>query len=286
MKTLMMTLGRTAALVLGLAASQALAGGCFCDIDLYPKLLLGKATPQELAQCEEHPSRADALSCMRALSFKNTLNGDQSPASFRLGVEGLVAAAKDKALAPRALSVLFTSQAYRDPELRAEVRPVMERADQVALWDTLVQAAGGDASAFTQALYSYCEHYPIIAELELDKVSLAQLWPPPQGVKPSDARKRFSCPYGRDLVLEAALRSLAGDVPAEALALLTPAQLRILRNAIYARHGRTFQSKDLNGFFSQESWYRPDPAYTDALLTPQDRHNLELIQAAESQAKK
>lgn len=281
-----MTLGRTAALVLGLAAPHALAGACLCNIDLYPKVLLNKATPQELEQCEQRPSRADALGCMRALSFKNTLNGDQSPASFRLGVEGLVAATKDKALAKEAVTLLLTSQSYRDPEVHATVRPAMERAGRAPLWDTLVKAASGDAPAFTQALYSYCEQYPIISELELDKVTLSQLWPPPSGVKPADARKRFTCPYGQNLVQQAALRSLDGEVPAPALALLSPAQLRILRNAVYARHGRTFQAKDLNDFFSQEPWYRKDPAYTDARLTAQDQRNLEVIQAAESRAKK
>jgi hypothetical protein len=286
MKMLTMTLGRFAAVVLGLAAPHALAGSCFCGIDLYPKVLLGKATPQELAECEQPPSRADALGCMRALSFKNIQKGDQSAESFRLGVEGLVAASKDKALTKAAVSVLLTSQSYRDPELRSKVRPAMERAGRAPLWDTLVKSSEGDASAFTQALYSYCEQYPIISELDLDKVTLAQLWPPPSGVKPADARKRFSCPYGQNLVQEAALRSLDGEVPAAALALLTPAQLRILRNAVYARHGRQFQAKDLNDFFSQEDWYHKDPAYSDALLTAQDQHNLEVIQAAESRAKK
>ncbi|WP_224249607.1 YARHG domain-containing protein [Hyalangium gracile] len=282
----MTTLGRFSVLWLGLAASNALAGSCFCDIDLYPKVLLGKATPQDLAQCEQRPSRSDALGCMRALSFKNVQKGDQTAESFRLGVEALVAATKDKALSKDATSLLLTSQSYRDPELRAKVRPAMERAGRAPLWDTLVKASSGDAAGFTQALYSYCEQYPIISALELDNVSLAQLWPPPSGVKPADARKRFSCPYGQNLVLDAAIRALSGDLPAEPLALLSPQQLRILRNAVYARHGRTFQAKDLQDFFSQEPWYRKDPAYTDAVLTPQDQRNLEVIQAAESRAKK
>jgi hypothetical protein len=55
---------------------------------------------------------------------------------------------------------------------------------------------------------------------------------------------------------------------------------------VYARHGRTFQAKDLQDFFSQESWYHKVPDYTDAVLTAQDQHNLEVIQAAESRAKK
>lgn len=35
--------------------------------------------------------------------------------------------------------------------------------------------------------------------------------------------------------------------------------LRILRNYVYAQHGYTFKSKDLQNYFSQFEWYLPDP---------------------------
>ncbi|MBR5170371.1 MAG: YARHG domain-containing protein [Muribaculaceae bacterium] len=35
------------------------------------------------------------------------------------------------------------------------------------------------------------------------------------------------------------------------------AERRILRNSIYARHGRRFKSNDLSRFFFQYSWYQP-----------------------------
>lgn len=278
----MRTLGISAALLLGLVAPRALAGGCFCEIDLYPKVLLGKATSEELAQCEERPKPADALGCMRALSFKNVQSGDQTPESFKLGVEGLIAASKNKSLAKSAVQLLLTSQSYQVPELREKVRPVLVSAGRAPLWDSLVKVADGDAAAMPGALYAYCEQYPVVSQLDLTKVTLAQFWPPPTGVKPADARKRFSCPYGQQLVLDAAIRSLDGTLPTEALSVLSQAQLRILRNAVYARHGRTFQAKDLKEFFSQEPWYRKDPAFTEARLTDQDRRNLELIQGAEA----
>ncbi|MCP3136009.1 YARHG domain-containing protein [Pyxidicoccus xibeiensis] len=275
-------LGCLAVLALLLAAPRVEAGGCLCDNDLYPRVLLGTATPEEVARCEEgRPSREDALSCLRGLSFKNVKQGDQTAESFRLGVDGLVAAANDKALARGAVNLLLASQSYRDAGVRAKVRPVMASAGRAPLWDTLVSAADGDAAAFTRALYQYCEQYPVISELALEDVTLEQLWPLPPGVKLADARKRLACPYGQRLVMGAAIRSLQGTLPKEALALLTPAQLRLLRNAVYARHGRVFQAKDLQDFFTQESWYQPDPAYTDARLTPEDQRHLELIQAAE-----
>lgn len=280
-------LGCFTVLILVLAAPPALAGSCLCDVDLYPKVLLGKATAKELSGCEEgRPSSEEALSCMRGLSYKNVRQGDQTAESFRLGVDALVAASKDKALAKGATNLLLGSQSYADSSVRGRVRPVMVAAGRAPLWDTLVSAAGGDAAAFTRALYAYCEHYNVISELPLEDVTLDQLWPPPPGVKSADARKRLSCPYGQALVMRAAIRSLQGKVPADALALLSPAQLRLLRNAVYARHGRVFQAKDLQDFFSQEPWYQPDPAYTDARLTAEDKQHLELIQAAETKGAK
>ncbi len=57
--------------------------------------------------------------------------------------------------------------------------------------------------------------------------------------------------------------------------------LRLLRNEIYARHGKTFQSVDLQKYFSSKCWYKADPGYSDAMLTPVDRENIRIIQEAE-----
>lgn len=280
-------LGCFTVLALSLAAPSALASSCLCEVDLYPRVLLGRATPEELSKCEEgRPSKVDALSCMRGLSYKNVKQGDQAPESFRLGVDALVAVSKDKTLSKGAINLLLGSQSYADTSVRAKVRPVMVSAGRAPLWDTLVKTTEGDAAAFTRALYAYCEHYTVISELALEDVTLDQLWPLPPGLKPADARKRLSCPYGQNLLLAAAIRSLEGKLPADALVLLSPAQLRLLRNAVYARRGRVFQAKDLQDFFSQEPWYQPDPAYTDARLTPEDQQHLDLIQAAETKAGK
>ncbi len=59
------------------------------------------------------------------------------------------------------------------------------------------------------------------------------------------------------------------------------AALRIWRNAIYARHGRTFRSEDLQALFNEYAWYKPDSEYTDDKLTDIDRANIKLIQEFE-----
>ena len=62
---------------------------------------------------------------------------------------------------------------------------------------------------------------------------------------------------------------------------LTPAQLRLMRNAIYARHGRKFSSIDLQSLWECYTWYKPNPDYNDSMLTKTDKENIKLIQAQE-----
>lgn len=59
-------------------------------------------------------------------------------------------------------------------------------------------------------------------------------------------------------------------------------ELRILRNAIYARHGRKFKSRDLQEYFESKDWYKPrNTEVTDAMLSPIEKHNIKEIQKAE-----
>ena len=69
----------------------------------------------------------------------------------------------------------------------------------------------------------------------------------------------------------------------EALAGTHKDTLRVYRNELFARHGRTFQSADLQAIFGAASWYTPDPTYTDDRLTNADRGCLNRIQALEKQ---
>src|SRR5574341_2151254 len=56
------------------------------------------------------------------------------------------------------------------------------------------------------------------------------------------------------------------------------AELRVMRNEVYAHHGRVFQSSDLHDYFTQKPWYRQNPAYSDSLLTEVDKENVRVIQ--------
>jgi dipeptidyl aminopeptidase/acylaminoacyl peptidase len=59
--------------------------------------------------------------------------------------------------------------------------------------------------------------------------------------------------------------------------------LRILRNMIYARRGRPFKSPLLGGYFKRMEWYKADPTYTDARLTPLDKKNIKIVRSVEDQ---
>ncbi len=60
------------------------------------------------------------------------------------------------------------------------------------------------------------------------------------------------------------------------------AELRVMRNEVYARHGRVFQSPDLHDFFMQKPWYSQNPSYSDSLLSDVDKENIRIIQETEN----
>jgi hypothetical protein len=70
-------------------------------------------------------------------------------------------------------------------------------------------------------------------------------------------------------------------ISVDQLSNLSRRDLRILRNTVYARHGRPFKSKLLQAYFDNMSWYQADPAFTDKRLTKVDVTNVRLIKSVE-----
>ncbi|HEU4733955.1 MAG TPA: YARHG domain-containing protein [Kofleriaceae bacterium] len=70
-------------------------------------------------------------------------------------------------------------------------------------------------------------------------------------------------------------------ITVEQLSNLSRRDLRILRNTIYARHGRQFKSKLLQEYFDTMEWYKRDPAFTEKQLTKVDVTNIRLIKSVE-----
>lgn len=61
----------------------------------------------------------------------------------------------------------------------------------------------------------------------------------------------------------------------------TKGELRIVRNQIFAKHGYKFNSRDLQEYFGQQSWYFPRYNDVSSFLTAIERDNVEFIQAYE-----
>src|SRR5215470_4070960 len=70
-------------------------------------------------------------------------------------------------------------------------------------------------------------------------------------------------------------------ITVEQLSNLSRRDLRILRNTVYARHGRPFKSALLQAYFDNMEWYRRDPSFTEKSLTKIDVTNIRLIKSVE-----
>lgn len=94
--------------------------------------------------------------------------------------------------------------------------------------------------------------------------------------RPLTAQERQTLSHDRPFSDWLSSRKLLADQQQDGLA-NDPWLLMLLRNEIYARHGRAFQDPELKAIFSERSWYHPDPQYSDALLTPVEDQNVRVL---------
>ena len=59
-------------------------------------------------------------------------------------------------------------------------------------------------------------------------------------------------------------------------------ELRLIRNEVYARHGRVFQAPWLSQYFYNQPWYQPNEKFKDEDLSGDDKLNVETIVAYEN----
>lgn len=67
----------------------------------------------------------------------------------------------------------------------------------------------------------------------------------------------------------------------EELSTLSRRDLRILRNTVFARRGRAFESKVVRSYFEGAAWYEPSADYHDGMLTGVDHKNVNIIRSVE-----
>ena len=58
--------------------------------------------------------------------------------------------------------------------------------------------------------------------------------------------------------------------------------LRLLRNEVYARHGRRFETPWLRDYFKLQAWYKPRADFTIAELSQTEKDNVKVIQSVEA----
>jgi hypothetical protein len=59
-------------------------------------------------------------------------------------------------------------------------------------------------------------------------------------------------------------------------------ELKLLRGIIFGRHGRIFVEQEIQDYLYSTKWYKPDDAFTNALLNSTERKNLDLVREAEA----
>ncbi len=65
---------------------------------------------------------------------------------------------------------------------------------------------------------------------------------------------------------------------------LSPEDLKLLRGIIFGRHGRVFKDNDIKAYLEEQTWYKPNPDFTNSMLNDVERRNLDLIRIAEAAA--
>lgn len=93
-------------------------------------------------------------------------------------------------------------------------------------------------------------------------------------------------PPPRDLTPLEEPKQLDGLLTLAQLADLSARDLKLLRNTIFARRGRPFETPLVKGHFKTVQWYQPDAKYSDKRLTDVDKKNVKLIQSVEKQLKR
>jgi hypothetical protein len=57
----------------------------------------------------------------------------------------------------------------------------------------------------------------------------------------------------------------------------------LLRGVVFGKRGRVFKERSIQDYLEKQPWYKPNPRFTNASLTPIERANLDLIRIAEAQ---
>src|SRR5688572_27687172 len=57
----------------------------------------------------------------------------------------------------------------------------------------------------------------------------------------------------------------------------------LLRGVVFGKHGRIFKERSVQDYLEKQPWYKPNKNYSNAVLKPLERANLDLIRVAEAE---
>ena len=60
-------------------------------------------------------------------------------------------------------------------------------------------------------------------------------------------------------------------------------ELAIVRGIIFGKRGRIFKEKSIQTYLEKQAWYKPNPKFSNSVLTAIERANLDLIRLAEAE---
>src|SRR6187401_3178782 len=56
----------------------------------------------------------------------------------------------------------------------------------------------------------------------------------------------------------------------------------LLRGVVFGKHGRVFKERSIQDYLEKQPWYKPNNKFSNAMLTPVERANLDLIRLTEA----
>lgn len=59
-------------------------------------------------------------------------------------------------------------------------------------------------------------------------------------------------------------------------------ELKLIRGLVFGRHGRIFKDGEISSFLKDQSWYQPNPEFTNSMLNATERRSLDVIRIAEA----
>ena len=114
--------------------------------------------------------------------------------------------------------------------------------------------------------------------------TMAQTEPPDEYTlaewKKFAAQKWEKIDYSRTLIDKAKIAKMDLTQPDELEEDIS--HLALLRGVVFGKRGRIFKDRNIQGFLDLQPWYKPDPNFSNTVLTVKERENLDLIRLAEA----